>query len=110
MQLFKNDDVNPDKSVKRKRFLEKNNVAEVKAFVGEDVDFEAAFDELDEEKKGKVRLIFFLCFLVLQIKFGKFLSWAFKNSMAVEIALEEERKRVVEEATQEDGEDQKEEE
>lgn len=47
--------MNPDKSVKRKKFLDKDNIADMAEYVGVGLDMEAEFEELDKEKKGKVK-------------------------------------------------------
>ena len=53
-QIFKNNDVNPDKKIKKKRFLDEDNIAEVREYVGEELDMEEQFDNIDEDAKGKV--------------------------------------------------------
>ena len=52
--MFKNDDVNPDKSIKKKRFLDPDNISEMVECVGEVEDWELEFEQLDVQKRGKV--------------------------------------------------------
>ena len=52
--MFKNDDVNPDKSIKKKRFLDPDNISEMVECVGEVGDWELEFEQLDVQKRGKV--------------------------------------------------------
>ena len=56
LQLFHNDDVNPKKTIKKKRFLKEENINEVRQWVGnnEELDWEAEFDQIDEDKDGKI--------------------------------------------------------
>ena len=54
--MFKNDDVNPDKSIKKKRFLDPDNISEMVECVGEVADWELEFEQLDVQKRGKVHL------------------------------------------------------
>ena len=52
--MFKNDDVNPDKSIKKKRFLDPDNISEMVECVGDVADWELEFEQLDVQKRGKV--------------------------------------------------------
>ena len=40
--------------IKKNKFLEKNNVADMIELLGEELDMEAEFDNLDNENKEKV--------------------------------------------------------
>ena len=40
--------------IKKKKFLEKNNVADMTELLGEELDMEAEFDNLDNENREKV--------------------------------------------------------
>ena len=55
-QIYKNDDVDPEKMIKKKNFLEKNNVADMTELLnGEELDMAAEFNNLDNENKEKVQ-------------------------------------------------------
>ena len=108
-QIFKNNDVNPDKKIKKKRFLDEDNIAEVREYVGEGLDMEEQFDNIDQDGKGKVffNIIFWinldylsccqhLLILFPQILFRDLVTWAFKKNMAVEIANKEKKKKAEE--------------
>jgi len=72
-ELYKNDDVDPEKMIKKKKFLEKNNVADMTELLGEELDMEAEFDNLDNENREKVM-------------FSEIISWAFKKTMQRNVA------------------------
>ena len=44
-----------EKMIKKKKFLEKNNVADMMELLGEELDMEAEFKELDDENTEKVK-------------------------------------------------------
>ena len=44
-----------EKMIKKKKFLEKNNVADMMELLGEELDMEAEFEELDNENTEKVK-------------------------------------------------------
>jgi len=72
-ELYKNDDVDPEKMIKKKKFLEKNNAADMTDLLREELDMEAEFDNLDNENKDKVM-------------FSEIISWAFKKTMKRNVA------------------------
>jgi hypothetical protein len=53
-QIFRNSDVNPEKKIKKKKFVDPDNVAELENFVGAGLDMAAQFDAIDTDGKGKV--------------------------------------------------------
>ena len=97
--------------IKKNKFLEQNNVADMTELLGEKLDMEAEFDNLDNENKEKVEnlsppLLFeflilgSLCihytvgqrkgppeqFTSFQVMFSEIISWAFKKTMKRNIA------------------------
>ena len=62
LQLFHNDDVNPKKTIKKKRFLKEENINEIRHWVGnkEELDWEAEFDQIDDDKDGKITFEIFV--------------------------------------------------
>ena len=73
--MFKNDDMDEKKSIKKKRFLKKEE--DLREWVG-DLDLEAAFDNLDESNNGK-------------ITFEEVTSWALIENVKIEMMKEEEK-------------------
>ena len=73
--MFKNDDMDEKKSIKKKRFLKKEE--DLREWVG-DLDLDAAFDNLDESNNGK-------------ITFEELTSWALIENVKIEIMKEEEK-------------------
>ena len=73
--MFKNDDMDEKKSIKKKRFLKKED--DLREWVG-DLDLEAAFDNLDESSNGK-------------ITFEEVTSWALIENVKIEMMKEEEK-------------------
>ena len=62
--------------IKRKRFLKDENIAEIKRFVGPDLDMEAEFISIDGSKAGKVT-------------FANLVKWALKKNMLIELENQE---------------------
>ena len=53
--------MDPEKTIRKKKFLEKNNVEDMKELLGEeDLDMEAEFNKLDSENNEKVKNSVFL--------------------------------------------------
>ena len=75
--MFKNDDMDEKKSIKKKRFLKKEE--DLREWVG-DLDLDAAFDNLDESNNGK-------------ITFEELTSWALIENVKIEMMKEEEKVR-----------------
>ena len=75
--MFKNDDMDEKKSIKKKRFLKKED--DLREWVG-DLDLDAAFDNLDESNNGK-------------ITFEELTSWALIENVKIEMMKEEEKVR-----------------
>ena len=73
--MFKNDDMDEKKSIKKKRFLKKEE--DLREWVG-DLDLDVAFDNLDESNNGK-------------ITFEELTSWALIENVKIEIMKEEEK-------------------
>ena len=76
--MFKNDDMDEKKSIKKKRFLKKEE--DLREWVG-DLDLDAAFDNLDESNNGK-------------ITFEELTSWALIENVKIEMMKEEEKVRL----------------
>jgi len=72
-EIFKNNDVDPEKMIKKKKFLEKDSVADMMELLGEELVMEAEFNDLDNENTEKVM-------------FSEIISWAFKKTMTKNIA------------------------
>ena len=53
-QIYKNDDADPEKMIKKKKFMEKNNVEDMTELLGMELDMESEFNKLDGENKEKV--------------------------------------------------------
>ena len=93
-QIYKNDDVDPEKMIKKKNFLEKNNVADMTELLnGEELDMAAEFNNLDNEKKEKVQRLSLWSlngdeeqFSSSQVMFSEIITWAFKKTMKRNIA------------------------
>ena len=75
--MFKNDDMDEKKSIKKKRFLKKEE--DLREWVG-DLDLDVAFDNLDESNNGK-------------ITFEELTSWALIENVKIEMMKEEEKVR-----------------
>ena len=73
--MFKNDDMDEKKSIKKKRFLKKEE--DLREWVG-DLDLDAAFDSLDESNNGK-------------ITFDELTSWALIENVKIEMMKQEEK-------------------
>ena len=73
--MFKNNDMDEKKSIKKKRFLKKEE--DLREWVG-DLDLEAAFDILDESSSGK-------------ITFEELTSWALIENVKIEMLKNEEK-------------------
>ena len=79
--LFRNDDIDEQKLIKRKRFINTENAAELIKFVGNDLDLEAEFGDLDKNKDDKVI-------------FEDLVKWALKKNMLIELANQEEKEKI----------------
>ena len=73
--MFKNNDMDEKKSIKKKRFLKKEE--DLREWVGE-LDLEAAFDNLDESNSGK-------------ITFEELTTWALIENVKIEMLKNEEK-------------------
>ena len=62
LQLFRNDDVNPKKSIKKKKFLKEETITEVSKWIEEELRWEDEFDNLDGDKDGKISFEDFIRF------------------------------------------------
>ena len=67
LQLFRNDDVNPKKSIKKKKFLKEENIHELSKWIKEDLCWEEEFDKLDDNMNGKIVFEDFIRFDDLEI-------------------------------------------
>ena len=74
--MFKNDDMDERKSIKKKRFMKKED--DLREWVGGDLDLEAAFDSLDDSSKGK-------------ITFEEITTWALMENVKIELKKNEEK-------------------
>ena len=88
--MFHNDEIDEQKLIKRKRFLKDENVAEIKKFVGADLDMEVEFNSIDGSKAGK-------------ITFANLVKWALKKNMWIELEKQEEKKKNEEEDEEEES-------
>ena len=75
-KVFHNDDLNPKKVIKKKKFLKGENIKEIQEWVGADLDMEAEFDAIDEDNDGK-------------IFFEDMAKWALKKNMKIELEKQE---------------------
>ena len=76
-QVFKNNDLYEGMLLKKRKFLKPERVSEMKRLVGEDVDFPAEFDAIDENSDGK-------------ISFSDLSDWALQKSLEIEIQKKKE--------------------
>ena len=55
-KLLKKNEKKKKKTIKKKRFLKEENINELRHWVGnnEEVDWEAEFDQIDDDKDGKI--------------------------------------------------------
>ena len=51
--MFHNNDVNPKKSIKKKRFLKSEKIEQMKQLIGENC-WEEEFDKLDQDRDEKI--------------------------------------------------------
>ena len=75
--------------IRKKKFLEKNNVEDMKELLGgEDLDMEAEFNKLDSENNEKVTssVSFYLYLIIPQVMFSEIIGWAFKKSITRNMA------------------------
>ena len=88
--------------IKKKKFLEKDSVADMMELLGEELDMEAEFNDLDNENTEKVQGYLYAPwipdfgvssysiqrsqFMLSQVMFSEIISWAFKKTMRKNIA------------------------
>ena len=88
-QVFKNDQVDEEMVVRRERFTEPHTVRELQVWVGEGLDMDQEFREIDADQDGRVL-------------FWEVVEWAFKKNMDIELGKLEEEDNSDDENTKED--------